>query len=236
VSRTPAAGPESQYIVRMFGAIADHYDLMNRVMTLGQDGRWRRQAADVAKLSPGHVALDVACGTGDLSFELARRVQPNGHVIGIDVAEPMLQIARRKARLRSALTSFRTGNALDLQYDDKTFDAVVCGFGLRNVVERQLALQEMTRVVRPLGRVVVLELTPPRNVLARGYMDDIIPRLGQFLAGAREAYTYLPQSAHGFPGPERLARMMQEAGLSGITYRLLNFGTVALHWGTRTRP
>lgn len=231
----PPAGPRSEYVVRMFGAIADHYDLMNRVMTLGQDQRWRRQAADVAKLVPGQVALDVACGTGDLAFELAKRISPGGHVIGIDFTEPMLEIARRKARIRKLPASFEMGNALDLKYANASFDAVVCGFGLRNVDNRDQALREMTRVVRSGGRVVVLELTPPRNVLARAYMDDVIPRLGQLLAQAREAYTYLPQSAHSFPHAQALAQMMQAAGLRSITYRLLNFGTVALHWGTKVQ-
>jgi demethylmenaquinone methyltransferase/2-methoxy-6-polyprenyl-1,4-benzoquinol methylase len=226
-------GERSQFVVQMFGAIADHYDLMNRVMTLGQDGRWRRQAAEVANLHPGDSVIDVATGTGDLAFQVAGSVVPNGHVIGVDVTEPMLVIARRKGARKGLPVVFEAGDALDLMYADNRFDAATCGFGIRNVDDRQRALNEMTRVVRPLGRVVILELTPPTNPLARRYMDDVVPRLGGVIARAREAYTYLPESVQDFPTAATLGRMMQEAGLRKVTYRLLNFGTVALHWGTK---
>lgn len=231
--RSTAATSRGEYVARMFGAIADRYDLMNRVMTLGQDQRWRRQAADVANLQPGNRALDVATGTGDLAFELARRVQPNGWILGVDFAEPMLVLARRKADRNGLPVHFQPGNALSLRYKDAVFDATTCGFGIRNVDDRLLMLQEMARVTRPAGRVVILELTPPRNALARTYMDQIIPRLGQLIAHAREAYTYLPESVQQFPDPHALGRLMQQAGLTQVTYRLLNFGTIALHWGTK---
>ena len=221
------------YVARTFGAIADRYDLMNRVMTLGMDQRWRRQAAEVANLSPGQAALDVATGTGDLAFELAARVQPGGRVIGVDFVPAMLEQARRKAAARQAAVSFQLGDAHSLPFADSTFDAVACGFGLRNFDERERTLREMVRVTRPGGRVVILELTPPQNRIARAYMDQVIPRLGQMLAHAREAYTYLPDSAHDFPEPQTLGRMLQSAGLRQVTYRVLNFGTVALHWGTK---
>ena len=229
----PWLTPRREYVARMFGAIADHYDLMNWVMTLGQDQRWRRQAAEVARLAPGNLALDVATGTGDLAFELARCVQPCGAVVGVDFAEPMLAIARRKARHRGLPVSFEAADALALPYRDSSFHVVTCGFGLRNMEDRLAGLREMTRVTRPGGRVVILELTPPRNALARQYMDEVLPRLGQLLARAREAYTYLPESAHAFPNPDTLWRVMQDAGLRSVTYRLLNFGTVALHWATK---
>lgn len=229
----PWANSRSEYVGRMFGAIADHYDLMNRVMTLGRDIRWRQQAADVAQIGPGSEVLDVATGTGDLAFELAQRVRPGGHVIGLDFAEPMLEQARRKAQKRDLPVRFVTGDALDLQFQGNSFDAATCAFGLRNLDDRQQGLNEMTRVTREGGRVVILELTPPRNSLTRLYMDDVVPRLGQVLARAREAYTYLPESVQEFPDPETLGHMMQAAGLQRVTYRLLNFGTVALHWGTK---
>lgn len=217
----------------MFGAIADRYDLMNRVMTLWQDQRWRRQAVELAGVRAGEHVLDVATGTGDLAFELARDVSPGGSVVGIDFSEPMLEQARRKAKGRALPIAFERGDALDLPYDDGRFAAVTCGFGVRNFSDRGRALGEMVRVVRPGGRVVVLELTPPANAFARRYMDEIVPRLGQVLAGARDAYTYLPESAHAFPDAMTFGRMMQAAGLRGVTYRLLNFGTIALHWGDK---
>lgn len=229
----PWSNSRSEYVGRMFGAIADHYDLMNRVMTLGRDIRWRQQAADVAAIGPGSDVLDVATGTGDLAFELAQRVQPTGQVVGLDFAQPMLEQANRKAQTRDLPVRFVTGDALDLPFEPNSFDAVTCAFGLRNMDDRQRALDEMARVTRPGGRVVILELTPPRNGLTRLYMDDVVPRLGQVLARAREAYTYLPQSVQEFPGPEQLGHMMQAAQLKRVTYRLLNFGTVALHWGTK---
>lgn len=228
----PWADSRSEYVGRMFGAIADHYDLMNRIMTLGRDIRWRQQAADVARIGPGSQVLDVATGTGDLAFELASRVRPGGRVVGLDFAAPMLRQAERKAAGRDLPVTFLAGDALNLPFDTNSFDATTCAFGLRNVDDRQRALNEMARVTRPGGRVVILELTPPRNALARRYMDDVVPRLGQVLARAREAYTYLPQSVQEFPGPEKLAHVMQAAHLQRVTYRLLNFGTVALHWGT----
>jgi demethylmenaquinone methyltransferase/2-methoxy-6-polyprenyl-1,4-benzoquinol methylase len=229
----PWATSRSQYVARMFGAIADHYDLMNWIMTVGQDQRWRRQAAEVAALQPGDSALDVATGTGDLAFELAKRVGLQGQVIGIDFAEPMLQLARRKSAQRQLQIIFQYGDALHIPFGDASFDAVTCGFGLRNVDDRLACLREMTRVVRPGRNVVILELTPPRNELARAYMDEVIPRIGQLIARAREAYTYLPASVQEFPDAPTLGRMMQQAGLRNVKYRLLNFGTVALHWGTR---
>jgi demethylmenaquinone methyltransferase/2-methoxy-6-polyprenyl-1,4-benzoquinol methylase len=187
----------------------------------------------VAALQPGDSALDVATGTGDLAFELAKRVGLQGQVIGIDFAEPMLQLARRKSAQRQLQIIFQYGDALHIPFGDASFDAVTCGFGLRNVDDRLACLREMTRVVRPGRNVVILELTPPRNELARAYMDEVIPRIGQLIARAREAYTYLPASVQEFPDAPTLGRMMQQAGLRNVKYRLLNFGTVALHWGTR---
>jgi demethylmenaquinone methyltransferase / 2-methoxy-6-polyprenyl-1,4-benzoquinol methylase len=227
----PPSRHRAETIAQMFSAIADHYDLMNWVMTLGQDQRWRRDAAEAAALSTGMLALDVATGTGDLAVELARKVGPGGHVIGVDFAKAMLDQAQRKFAGRGLPLSFELADALALPYKVDSFDAVTCGFGLRNMSDRLGALREFARVTRPAGRVVILELTPPRNRLARHYMDEVIPRLGQVLARARAAYTYLPESVAEFPNADDLGGLMQEAGLRRVTYRLLNFGTVALHWG-----
>jgi demethylmenaquinone methyltransferase/2-methoxy-6-polyprenyl-1,4-benzoquinol methylase len=228
-----APSPRSEYVGRMFGAIADRYDLMNRVMTFGMDQRWRRQAVEVSEIKPGQTALDVATGTGDLAFQLAEAVGPQGSVIGVDFVPEMLALAERKARGRNVPVRFERADALDLPFESERFDAVTCAFGLRNFDDRQRALDEMARVARRGGRVVVLELTPPQNELARRYMHEVVPRLGQLLASARDAYTYLPESAEEFPGPEVLGRMLQRSGLRKVTYRLLNFGTVGLHWGEK---
>ncbi len=218
----------------MFGAIAEHYDLMNRVMTLGQDQRWRRQAVSAAQVGPGSRALDVATGTGDLAFQLAETVGAGGEVVGVDVVPEMLSLARRKAGSEGINNvTFQLADALRVPFPDRSFDAVTCGFGVRNFDDYLEALREMARVVKPGGRVVILEMTPPRNELARAYMHHVVPVIGQILAHARDAYTYLPDSAEAFPQPEEFGRLMQESGLRKVTYRLLNFGTVALHWGTR---
>ncbi|MGH2447738.1 MAG: class I SAM-dependent methyltransferase [Chloroflexota bacterium] len=227
--------PDSRrdYVTQMFSGIAERYDLMNRLMTLGMDTRWRRQAADLAQLRPGQRALDVAAGTGDLAIELAGRVGPGGQVIGIDLTEPMLQRGRRKLAGKNLPVRLELGDGLEIAYPDNHFDAVTCAFGLRNMDDRQLALNEMSRVAKPGSRVVILELTPPHNEVARLYMDSVIPRLGQLIASAGEAYTYLPESAKEFPQPAALGHMFQAAGLRDVAYRLINFGTVALHWGTK---
>lgn len=223
----------STSIASMFGEIAGHYDLLNFVMTLGQDQRWRRRAAQVARLRPGDTALDVATGTGDLAFELARHVIPGGRVIGVDFADPMLALARNKAERAHLPVQFQHADALHLPFASGTFAAVTCAFGLRNMADRPAALAEMARVTRPGGRVVILELTPPQAPLTAWYMNTVLPALGQFLAGSRAAYTYLPQSAQTFPSPTQLAATLASAGLRDITYRLFNFGTVALHDGVR---
>lgn len=228
-----AADQRREYIAKMFGAIADRYDLMNRVMTLWQDQRWRRQAVESTGVLPGAHVLDVATGTGDLAFELAGAVSPGGSVIGLDLVEAMLELARRKAAGRGLPVAFEQGDVRQLPFEDNRFDAVTSAFGLRNFDDRPAALREMTRVLRPGRRLVILELTPPKNVLARQYMDEIVPRLGQLIAGAREAYTYLPESVREFPDAPALGHMMQQAGLRQVTYRLLNFGTIALHWGNK---
>ena len=225
--------PPAAVISRMLGAIADRYDLMNRVMTLGMDGRWRREAADIAQVSDGDTVLDVAAGTGDLTLEIALRVAPHGSVTGLDFTPQMLDLAEDKSRGRRLPVTFELGDALALPFPADSFAAVTCAFGLRNFTDRARALAEMVRVVRHGGRVVILELTPPSNPLARQYMDQVVPRLGQLIARAREAYTYLPESVQDFPDAQSLGRMMQEAGLRKVTYRLLNVGTVALHWGTK---
>lgn len=225
--------PRREDLVQMFGAIADRYDLMNRIMTFGQDGRWRRQAVELTGVRPGAQVLDVATGTGDLAIELAKSVHPGGSVVGLDFSQRMLDLARRKTSPSRLPVVFELGDALRLPYPDASFDAVTCGFGIRNFQDREGALREMARVLRPRRRAVILELTPPENPLAQVYMDEVVPRLGQWLAGAREAYTYLPDSVHDFPNAPTLGRMMQSVGFADVTYRLLNFGTIALHWGIR---
>ena len=216
----------------MFDRIAGFYDVMNSVMTAGLHHRWRARAADLAALDPGGRALDVACGTGDLAIELARRVGPTGEVIGSDFSEEMLSRARAKApELR-----WEWGNALELPYDDGAFDASTVGFGARNFSDLDRGLAEMARVVRPGGRVVILEITtprrPPLSTFYSVWFDRIVPLIGR-LTGEDEAYTYLPSSVKRFPGPEGLAAVMARAGLREIRWILTAGGIIALHVGTK---
>ncbi len=215
----------------MFDRIAGLYDRMNSVMTAGLHHQWRRRAADLAELAPGGRALDVATGTGDLALELARRVGPGGEVVGVDFSERMLELARAKAQ--GAGVRFESGNALALAYPDDAFDAATVGFGARNFSDLARGLSEMARVVRPGGRVVVLEITtpqrPPLSTFFELWFDRAVPALGRLVDS--EAYSYLPSSVRRFPGPEELAAIMWGCGLREIRYVLTAGGIIALHVG-----
>jgi demethylmenaquinone methyltransferase/2-methoxy-6-polyprenyl-1,4-benzoquinol methylase len=222
----------------MFDRIAGVYDLMNTAMTAGLHHRWRERAADRAELGPGDVALDACCGTGDLAFELAGRVEPDGRVIGSDFSEQMLDLARRKAAERGVESvRFEFGDALALSYDDETFDAVTVGFGVRNLADLDRGIAELARVLRPGGRLVILEITtprrPPLSTFFSLWFDRLVPLLGT-LAGDRDAYTYLPESVKRFPPPEGLALIMDRAGLEGIRYTVLAGGIIAIHSGAKS--
>ena len=216
----------------MFDRIARVYDLMNSVMTAGMHHRWRERAVDMAAVGPGDRALDVATGTGDLAIALARRVGPQGQVIGSDFSEQMLELARRK----SDAVEFEWGNALELGYDADSFDAVTVGFGARNFSDLQAGLAEMVRVTRPGGRVVVLEITtprrPPLSWFFRIWFDRMVPLIGR-LAGDPDAYSYLPSSVRRFPGPEELAGDLASAGLTDVRWVLTAGGIIAIHSGRK---
>ena len=222
---------EEGQVRAMFDRIARVYDLMNSVMTAGMHHRWRERAADLAAVGPGARVLDVASGTGDLALELARRVGPGGTVVGSDFSEAMLDRAREK----SAAVRWEWANALQLPYDDDSFDAATVGFGARNFADLDRGLTEMTRVVAPGGRVVVLEMTtpqrPPLSTFFAVWFDRAIPLLGRFAADP-DAYAYLPSSVKRFPGPEPLAARMAAAGLEDVRWILTAGGIIALHVGT----
>lgn len=237
----PAASAERERFARqirgMFDRIAGIYDPLNTAMTVGLHHRWRERAADRAELRPGDVALDACCGTGDLALELSRRVTPGGSVIGADFSERMLDLARHKAAGRAAAgVRFEWADALALPYDDHSFDAVTVGFGVRNFADVDAGVSELARVLKPGGRLVILEITqptrPPLSTFFALWFDRLVPLLGT-LAGDREAYTYLPESVKRFPSPHGLAEVMARAGLAGIRYTVLAGGIIAIHSGVR---
>ena len=228
---------EEEQVRAMFDRIAALYDRMNSVMTAGLHRSWRRRAAELARVAPGDRVLDVATGTGDLALELADRVAPGGEVVGIDFSQRMLAIARAKARTSGepdVTVSFQAANALALPFATNEFASATVGFGARNFADLGRGLAEMVRVVRPGGRVVVLEITtprrPPLSTFFEMWFDRVVPVLGR-LAGDAAAYTYLPSSVRRFPGPGQLAEYMARSGLCDVRYFVTGGGIVALHVG-----
>ena len=210
----------------MFDRIAPVYDVMNRVMTGGLDVRWRRLAAGAA-VREGDRVLDAACGTGDLA--IADLKAGASHVTGLDFSEQMLERARKK----HASIEWIQGDMLALPFADETFDAATVGFGVRNVDDLELGLRELRRVLRPGGRLAILEITQPRGALRPFYslwFDRVVPLLGKVLPGG-DAYTYLPASVKRFPTAERLAGLLGEAGFGDVSFKLMGGSIVALHTG-----
>jgi demethylmenaquinone methyltransferase/2-methoxy-6-polyprenyl-1,4-benzoquinol methylase len=242
-----SASEKRRYVNNMFARIAQRYDLMNRVMTGGQDVRWRELMVREAALPPGGRFLDVATGTGDVAFESLRQAGQDGRVpgsvrsadpplvVGVDFTLPMMQVGQLRAGGRAV--TWAAADTLCLPFPDNTFHAVASGFLMRNVTDVAAALAEQRRVTRYGGRVLVLDIPRPpdtlRGDLFRFYFHQIVPRLGGLISGQRDAYAYLPQSADRFLRPDELALVMQSVGLHHVTYQLLMLGTVALHVGEK---
>lgn len=227
---------KARYVRHMFGRIADRYDLMNRLMTFGQDQHWREFAARQAQVPAHGCALDLATGTGDLARAVLD-VTPSATVVGVDFALPMMQVGQLKLDGRLARQiAFAGGDALQLPFADDTFDACLSAFMMRNVVDVAQAFREQQRVVRPGARVVCLEITQPTTPLFRElfglYFGRLVPIIGGLISQA-DAYAYLPASVRAFLTPPELAEVMRDAGLRSVTYYKLALGTVAVHVGEK---
>ena len=234
---THLAGSERarrEAVQSMFARIARRYDLMNRLMTLGQDVGWRWQVINLARLPRNGWLLDLGAGTGDLAFEALRR-DPILHAVGGDFTLEMMRVGQRRSG--GHLVRWAGTDALNLPFPDNTFDAVVSGYLMRNVIDVRRAWSEQHRVLRPGGRVVCLDTTPPPDNLLRPFIDfhlhTVIPTLGRWVVGASDAYTYLPDSTENFLPAETLAGRMAEAGFTEVRYKRLMFGTMAIHWGIK---
>jgi demethylmenaquinone methyltransferase/2-methoxy-6-polyprenyl-1,4-benzoquinol methylase len=225
---------DPRLVAGMFGRIARRYDLLNRVLSFGFDGGWRRFAADKARLDSGDYALDVCCGTGDLAIELSRRVGVAGRVAGLDITHEMLVLGNEKLRRRNERRiDLHEGDAMRLPYAENVFQAATMAFGGRNVPDLEGAFREMGRVVRPGGRIVFLELNRPRTwgfrQLFDWYFHTFSPLVGGLISGDRAAYEYLPRSVDKFEAVEDIALIMSRAGLVDVEVRRLMFGVAVVH-------
>lgn len=220
------------YIENMFTRIASRYDLMNRLMTGFQDVRWRRSVIRLARLNPNASLLDLGTGTGDLAREALRQV-PQVRLVAADFTLTMMRVGNQ----RYGPLPWCAADALALPFASQSFDAVVSGFLMRNVIDMQQALREQYRILKPGGKIVILDTTrPQKNLLSPLiwlHMHLVIPTLGRLLSGEKDAYHYLPDSTEGFVSAEELADRLVSAGFVEVSYRRWMFGTIAIHWGQK---
>ena len=232
---------KQSYVADLFARIARQYDLMNTLMTGGMHHRWKRRTAQLTAHGLTGPALDIATGTGDLAFCLARQDGINT-ALGVDLLPEMIALAQDKKKNTGTpvKVGFALGDALALPFEDGSFVCATAGFSLRNMPDLPAALAEMARVVRPGGRVTTLELSPMspgvKSTLFRMYFHRVVPLVGQIVTGDRTAYTYLPQSVDYFLQADRLSNLFGDIGLVNVSYQKLGFGTVAIHQGTKPRP
>jgi demethylmenaquinone methyltransferase/2-methoxy-6-polyprenyl-1,4-benzoquinol methylase len=229
---------DPKVVAAMFDRIAKRYDLMNRLLSLGMDGGWRKVAAREANLRDGDRALDIASGTGDLAFEMAKRVGSTGYVVGLDIAHEMLVLGHAKSLSRNERrVDHHEGDAMNLPYPDNTFRAATMAFGGRNVPDLTGSFREMARVLQPGGRVVFLELNRPKlwgfRHLFDFYFHTFSPLVGGLISGDKAAYEYLPRSVDNFEDVQAIKRCMEDAGLSAVRIDPLMFGVANIHVGTK---
>ena len=240
MERTENPAEFHRQVQKMFSDIAPRYDLLNRLLSCGQDRYWRKRA--VNRLSPqsGELFLDIATGTADVALEIAQKFpQDEVQVVGMDFSDKMLELARQKivALDKTSSVQLKSGSAENLPFEDNSFDGITTAFGVRNFSDVNRSLLEMHRVLKPGGRSVILEFALPRNTvlhsLYRVYFEWLLPRIGRLISKHPSAYTYLPKSVATFPIREAFSGLMQEAGFMNVTYKELTFGIVILYTGTK---
>jgi len=234
--RPPGNSAPTPAVAAMFDRIARRYDAMNALISGFQEPRWRRRLVVATRVGPGMSAVDVATGTGKVAISLADVVGPFGRVVGVDVSQSMIGLARSRTYDRVEL-EFVVGDALQLPLSDGQFDAATIAFGMRNLPDYGRGFAEMVRVVRPAGIVACLEIARPRSIvgrLGRLWFERVVPWLGSFI-GQGDAYRYLVESVRSYPPPDQVAELMRAAGLTDVTWRSMLFGMVTLHTGRRPR-
>ena len=225
---------QSSYVKDLFSALAKRYNVMTDVWTLGLHRLWKRQAMERLALRSGERVLDVATGTGDLAFVEAAAVGPEGQVVGVDSCAAMLEVARRRQR---GAVDFQEGDAMDLRFPDASFDVVTIGFGLRNVADRGQALREFRRVLRPGGRLMVLDFSTPTSKMLKALHDllyfGVMPEVGRAVAWHRDAHHYTSDSIRTWLSRDELSKAMLEAGFVDARYISLSTGFATVHLGLR---
>ena len=221
-------------IRRLFNSIASDYDRLNHILSLNIDKGWRRKAVkEIADKDSPVKVLDVACGTGDFTIEIAKKVSAGSEVIGVDISEGMMEIGKEKMLKAGVTAEMTVADCEALPYDQNTFDRIAVGFGVRNFEHLDLGIREMCRVLKPDGKLVILELSLPSNRLVRGcymlYFQKILPMVGGFLSGDRGAYEYLRTSVLRFPAPDKFIEMLKSAGFEQVEHRPLTFGICRMY-------
>lgn len=229
---------KKEKIKKLFDNIAPDYDKLNHILSLNIDKGWRRKAVrEIVDCDHPLSVLDVACGTGDFTIEIARRAADGSSVTGIDLSEGMMEVGRRKILSSRVSAVLEYGDCEALAYEDNTFDRISVGFGVRNFEHLSVGLREMCRVLKPGGKLVILELSVPSNAFIRWcyklYFLNILPAIGGMVSGNRSAYEYLPASVLHFPSPDKFIPMMREAGFAEVRHKAFTFGICRMYVGVK---